>query len=99
MVASRSSSFIGEVIHFGAVRLRVNGTGNLRAFLSSLDDISSQTLVPNVMALTTKREPTILANFSEQRARLELGTTAIDEVFTISKIIVFVKPIFSGYPQ
>lgn len=98
-MAKSSSSFIGEVVHFGAVRFRVNGAGNLRTFLSSMDDVSLQTLVPYIMALTTKREPTILANFSEQRARLELGTTAIDEVFTISKIVIFVKPIFSGYPQ
>jgi hypothetical protein len=51
------------------------------------------------MSATTNREPTVIANFQEQRIQLELGTTEIDETFTISRIVVFVKPIAEGYPQ
>jgi hypothetical protein len=90
---------IGEILHFNAIRYRVTGSGVLRSFLTSLDDVSSSTLPTITMASPSKIEPTILANFIEQRAKLELGTTAIDEVFVISKIVIFVRPIASGYPQ
>lgn len=93
------NSGTGEILHFGATRFRVNGSGNLRLSLHSLDDIRSQSLVDLVMLTTTNREPVVLANFKEQRAQLELSTIEIDEVMIVSKIIIFIKPVETGYPQ
>lgn len=98
-MAKGNNNFNGEILHFGPCRFRVNGSGTLNLFLRSLDDVRNSTLPTITMALITNREPVILANFSEQRAQLELNTTELGEYFTISKIILFVKPIFSGYPQ
>lgn len=92
------NSFIGDILHTVAVRLRVNGSGNLRLFLRSLDDVYNSALKPQVMATLTNIEPTILANFNEQRTQLQIITIAINERFLISKIVVFVKPVASGYP-
>lgn len=50
------------------------------------------------MSATSAREPTILANFNQQRAYLHFETTEIDEQINISKIVVFVRPVFTGYP-
>lgn len=51
------------------------------------------------MSALTNREPTVLANFIDQRAQLEGKTTLINETFNISKITIFVKPVATGYPQ
>lgn len=89
----------GEFItHFTAVRLRVEGAGNLKLKLKSLSDIYEQDLVPLVMT-TTNRQPTQLANFSQERALLRIETTEMNEYFEISKIMVFCKPVATGYPQ
>ena len=89
----------GEIIyHIAGVRLRVVGSGSLRMFFRSLDDIRSFTLLPLTMAATTDREPTRLGNFRSQRTQVELRTTDIDEWFQISKIIVFAKASGSSLP-
>jgi len=95
---AKSSGLNGESIHFHAVRLRVNGGGNLDLTLRSLDSIRNSNLNSVVMTSKTNIEPTKLANFIEQRAQLEFGTDAIDEVFTISKIIIYIRPIATGLP-
>ena len=86
------------VNHFGAVRLRVSGSGNLRLRLLSLDEVKTQTLVPIVMSDPAYIEPTRLSNFTQQRASLEISTTMINEYFLISKIIIFTKPVATSFP-
>jgi len=88
----------GEILHFGAVRERLTGSGVLRQNLVSLSDVASVSIPNIVMIAATNREPTILANVNEQRAYLHGFTQDIDEVFEVSKIIIYIKPIASGYP-
>ena len=85
--------------HYGAVRMRVVGSGNLRMKLLSLDEVKSVTLVPFIMEDPAWKEPTRLANFTQQRAQLEISTTNINDYFTISKIVIFVKPTATSYPE
>lgn len=92
------ANFTGEIIHFTAIRLRLNGNGNLQPSLKSLDEINTQNLVVMSMTSTTNKEPTRLANYIDQRGFLELKTTLINEWFVISKITIFVKPLFTSYP-
>lgn len=93
------NDFTGELLHFNAVRMRVTGEGNLQLFLHSLDDIHSVRLTDIAMVAGTNREPTILANFIDQSGQLELKTIEMDETFTISRIMIYIKPTASGYPQ
>ena len=89
----------GESIsHFAAIRVRVNGTGNLKLSVYSLDDVKSKTLVPLVMQTANRIIPTRLVNFTEQRASFELKTTEIGERFRINRIIIFTKEVFTSYP-
>lgn len=88
----------GDIIHAVATRIRVVGSGNLQLYLRSLDNVRNVQLANITMASTTNKEPITLANFKEQRIQLELKTTLIDETFTISKIVIFVKPVAEGYP-
>lgn len=85
--------------HYHSVQLRVTGNGNLRGTFYSLDDVNSQVLTPLAMSSTTNKLPVILLNFKEQRAALEFKTTEIDETFKISKITIYVKPLWTSYPQ
>lgn len=96
---AKKQDFTGELLHFGAVRMRINGSGTLRSTLYSLDDLVSSSLSNITMAVTTSQEPTILANFIQQRAHLRVQTTAIDEYFVISKMIVYVTPVATSLPQ
>lgn len=94
------SSFTGELIHFGSVRMRVTGAGNLQLSLHSLDEASNSVdLTPIAMETATNREANVLSNFTDQYGQLELRTTEIDETFEISRVVIFVKPVSTGYPQ
>jgi hypothetical protein len=88
-----------DILHVGAVRTRATGSGSLRFTLYSLDETQSQVLIPLILSATTNIQPTLLANFSQQRVMLKLTTTSLDEHFTVRRIQIFAKPIASGYPQ
>lgn len=96
---AKKNVFNGEILHFGSVRVRVKGSGNLKLTLNSLDDISSDILAPIAMSAATNIEPLQLANLTEQRASLELRTSVIGETFAISRITIFIKQVATGYPQ
>lgn len=87
------------IFHFGAIRLRVVGNGNLRLTWYSLDKIKSEVLNPLSITATNATEPTKLSNFNQQRAKLRIETTAINEWFQIHKIVIFAKPVASSYPN
>ena len=85
--------------HITAVRLRVTGSGALQSSLLGLDSVETQALTNVTMAATTERYPTLLANFIQQRARYRLEVTGLNEAFLIRQIIIYNKPVASGYPQ
>ena len=97
--AALSEQSSGENIsHFAAIRIRLNGAGNLKMQVFSLDDVRSKTLVPLTMQLSARIIPTRLVNFKEQRAAFELKTTEIDEKFRINRIVIFMKESDTSYP-
>ena len=72
----------GEFIsHVTGLRMRVTGVGSLLMTLYSLDQAYSQVLVAYNMFPSTNKEMTRLANFSQQRIKLRMGTTEINERF------------------
>ncbi len=87
-----------NIQHFAGVRFRLNGTGNLRPEFHNLDDNPISVLVPIAMQMSPGREPTRLANVVAQRARLKIGTTALNEVFLIDRIVIYAKEQWTSYP-
>ena len=87
-----------SICHCTAIRLRATGTGNLQASLRSLDDVRTSALTQIPLAAANRVLPIRLANFEEQYMQLELATTVIDEVVTINKIAIFLKPVANEYP-
>lgn len=97
--AAKNGSSGENIHHFSHVRLRVIGSGTLRMTWYSLDDVRSKALPNLTMANPTRIVPTKLTNFVEQRASLEFKTTAIDEYFKITRIVIFTKEYGSEYPM
>jgi hypothetical protein len=87
----------GQILHFGAMRTRVVGSGNFLSFLRSFDNVKSAQLPTITLAPTTNLESTVLANFVDQRAQLEMRTSNINEYFVVSKIIILYKPLYTQY--
>ncbi len=87
-----------QILHFGAITFRLNGTGVFRPTLFSLDRVQSSTLVPLTMATSPGKEPTRLCNFNQQRALLRMETTAFDEYMKVNRIVYFVKAIYTQFP-
>ena len=50
------------------------------------------------MATTNRFSNFVLSNVVEQRVQLELKTTAINETFTVHRIVIFAKPIATMLP-
>jgi len=96
---SKTSSGEELINHYGAVRIRVTGEAELKLTLHSLDEVKSSSLLPLNLKSKTNIQPTRLSNFTQQRAKLEIRTTEIDEHFRISKIIVFVRPVAKSFPE
>lgn len=87
-----------DLTHFGATKIRVTGTGTLRQKFYGFDNVLTQTLGNVTMSASPGQQPLMLANFINQRARLELKTTGIDEKMNVNRILVFTKPIFTSLP-
>ncbi len=84
--------------HYTGTRIRVTGVGSLLMSLISQDGVNTQVLTPFTLASTNRLAPFRLANFIEQRVQLQLSTTAIDETFRVTKIIIYAKPVFTMVP-
>lgn len=88
-----------NIVHYTSVRMRVIGSGQLRMTMYSQDDVFSSVLVPFTMQAATNIRPTRLMNFQHQRASLEGKTTASGEWFSINKIVIYAKEVFTDYPD
>jgi hypothetical protein len=82
-------------VHFGGVRIRVNGTGNLLMTFQNLDTTITAPITPLVMSSAPGAEPLTLSNYISQRAFLRIETQQLNETFRINRVIVYVKPIWS----
>lgn len=88
-----------NVIHFGSTRMRVIGSGELKQTFYSLDPSISQDLADITMSAVNNKEPARIANFVSQRSKLKIQVTAIDEWFKINTLIIFVRPIYTMFPE
>jgi hypothetical protein len=86
------------IAHVTGVRMRLNGTGELKMSLHNLDDTRTFTMLPLQMQTSPGLEPTRIANFRSQRTKFRILTTELNEYFLIQRVIVFIKPSASSYP-
>ena len=87
-----------NISHWGGIRLRVIGNGDLIPTYYGLDKVESRSLVNITMSEPERREPTRLANFVAQRCLLRLETNVIDDYMEIQRIILYAKEIYTQFP-
>ncbi len=63
------------------------------------DKIESKVISPLVMSSTNRREPTKLTNLTTQRALFRFETTEINEYFKVNNYTIWIKPIWTQYPE
>lgn len=88
-----------NILHYAAIRVRVKGSGNLLPTLIGLDELTAQSLENITMSQSPGIVVTKLANFQGQRVKLRLEVFDINEVFNVNRIVVYVKEIWTSYPQ
>ncbi len=88
-----------SILHFCAVTLKINGTGNCDMTMIGLDSVKTRSLSPLVMNATNSREPTVLTNFNSQRARLRMETDVIDEYMRVNRIVLWIKERATSFPR
>ena len=88
-----------DILHFGAVRLRINGSGNLKMQWSSIDNTYTKDLLPLAIQESPGREPMRLCNFMSQRAKLKLSTDGYDDFINVNRIVIYAKPVYTSYPM
>jgi hypothetical protein len=89
----------GLIHHLVSVRYRVTGEGNFKTTVYSFDDVDSEELADAVLASTTAQLPLQLANFRSQGMQIEFRVEELDETFTLDRIVAYIKPTATGYPQ
>jgi hypothetical protein len=96
---ARGQGSTGDYLsHFTGVRIRLNGSGVMRPTLLSQDEGQSYTLPTITMASTNRFSSFVLANATEERALLQLQTTAINEDATIHRITIFTRVVAVEIP-
>ncbi len=89
---------IGDIVHSVGARYRVRGEGVLRTRMWNLDNERYLELENVDMSTPSSREKTVITNFQDQGIQIQFRTVNIDEVFTVIKIVCFVKPVAESYP-
>ncbi len=84
--------------HVVGVKMRVVGNGTLDMSLEGIGPTVGN-MVGFTLAATNPIEPTRLVNFQSQRTKFRASVDQVDEYFTISRIIIFVKPVSIEYPM
>lgn len=89
----------GNIIHFGAIRVRAVGNGKLRYQFQGYNDIVLENLVPHDLSSVNSREMTRLSNFQGQAGKLKIEQTTKGEIMRVNHVIIFVKQLWTDYPS
>lgn len=88
-----------EIMHYAGVRMRVTGQGTLKQIFYSLDYINTDTLADLTLKTANNTQPFTISNFIDQDAALKVFTQSTDDYMAVSKLIIYMNPIATGWPQ
>lgn len=97
--SAKGSGHSGEVNHYNLVRLRATGFGKVKIRLFSLDEVDEDQCPDIILNKTSSKEPRSLANFTSNRAGIELKTTTINEYIDVNSIILYSRWVAAEYPE
>ncbi len=87
------------ISHFGSLRIRAVGTGNLKTTLFTGDNVRNTPLANLALTSTDNKQKSLLSNLTAQKIKIKFYTDSIDEVFNITRVILFTKPTLTQLPQ
>src|SRR5688500_11614510 len=87
------------VNHLGLVRGEFSGEGSLLVTSFSLYQSAFKESAPVTLEEAPDKFAETLSNFKKQLMQVEFAVDEVDEWFNVSTIIVFIKPVESGYPR
>jgi hypothetical protein len=88
----------GTILHAGALRYKIRGSGTLTTTLYDRDKAISY-IAPNLtLAALPGREPTVLANFKSQGFIIRIGVSSYQHYFQLNGLKLFVKAIYDSFP-
>jgi hypothetical protein len=88
----------GAVCHFSKLQFRIFGLRSLSITLTGLDNETDGTVIPITLAPTPGAEVGRLINFVNERMSVKFSTIAIDAKWTLTRLIIFGKPIWNERP-
>lgn len=88
----------GNILHFGSLRVRVTGIGNLKISILGYDDVLVQSRAGIPMKEQDAQEKVRLFNFISPEGMIKFETTEKGEAFRLNRITVFVKKQWTEYP-
>lgn len=89
----------GWINHFGGVKLRVFGSGNLQINLTGEDGVGSQDLLALTLLASPGFEPYRIFNFINEKCYIKLRTHLFGEHYTISSVITYAKALWIARPN
>lgn len=91
-----NSAFIN---HLGLIRGGFEGSGNLLVTAFSYNQVAFFECAFIVLTSATDKYVETLSNFKKQKIQVEFAVDVVDEWFTFTDVIPFIKPVESGYPR
>lgn len=89
----------GSILHFGAIRVRAVGVGDLKYQFQGYDDIVLENLVPHELSTTNSREQVRLSNFQGQAGKLKIYQDKRNQLMRVNHVIIFIKGMWTDYPS
>lgn len=88
----------GYLGHYGAVRLRTSGSGTLYTTIYTQDNSTSSALANTTLASTPNYDVTLLSNVINEKCAVEVKTTGAGAWFSLKRLDLFVKVLWTGRP-
>lgn len=88
----------GWIHHFGHLKLRVTGTGNLAITLLSEDDVNPISAGTIALATSPGLEPERKINYVNEKMSTKFRVSNLNEKYRITRVDTYVKPMWMSRP-
>ncbi len=87
------------IIHLGMVKTRAVGSGTMALSVNTFDDLDGINLLGLPLTATSNKVLQRLVNYSAQGIMFRGAATILDDSVEIQDITLFLKQIYTEYPQ
>lgn len=88
-----------DITHCAGTRMRITGSGTVKQVAQSLDYIQTVEFGNNVLRTSNNKSPFSIVNFQDQHTAVRVYMDEYDDFMKVDQLLIFIKPVFTGYPQ